>query len=176
MKYQGFTLLELLITLTILGILITVGGPSFVTQINNNRVKTTALSLFESIELARTKAVASNTRAVLKHNGNWEAGWDVFIDSNNDGSITDEQPIASVGKTSNVRILPNKPVKNYISFIGTGESRTIGKSSTGAPQMGSLMVCPPTEGSGYKLILSKSGRMRMEEINSLKCRNVAIAL
>jgi len=170
MYNHGFTLLELLITLIIVILLITIGVPSFSAQIHNTRVKTITSSLLESVELTRTQAVFSNTRATMKHHGTWEDGWDVFIDKNNNGTLDqDEKLLASTEKVNNVRITSNRPVKNYISYIGTGESRFVGKADGGAFQAGTLTVCPTTKGNGYELILARSGRMRMHEITADKC-------
>jgi type IV fimbrial biogenesis protein FimT len=170
MHQRGFTLLELLITLTILAILMTIGVPSFSAQIHNTRLKTTTLSLLEAVTLTRTQAVATNKRATLKHTGKWEDGWEVFIDSNDNG-IRDENErlLITSEKTKDVRITPNQPLKNYISFIGSGESRYVGKANGGAFQAGKFTLCPATKGAGFELILARSGRMRMNEISEAEC-------
>lgn len=170
MYNSGFTLLELLITVVIIVLLMTIGIPSFSAQVHNTRLKTTTLSLFEAVALTRTQAVSINNRATLKHQGSWENGWEVFIDSNNNGlRDNDEKLLISQEKTQGVRITANRPLKNYISFIGTGESRFIGGNKSGAFQAGTFKVCPTTKGTGYELTLARSGRMRMNEISAAKC-------
>lgn len=170
MHNHGFTLLELLITLVIVTLLVTIGVPSFSAQLNNTKTKTVTLSLLESAALTRTQAASNNTRATLKHHGTWEDGWDVFIDSNNDGILNpDEKLLVSTEKIKDVRITANKPLKNYVSYIGTGESRMVGKANAGAFQAGTFTICPTTRGNGYELILARSGRIRMNEITAEKC-------
>ncbi|MES2673271.1 MAG: GspH/FimT family pseudopilin [Pseudomonadota bacterium] len=170
MYNRGFTLLELLITLAILVLIITMGIPSLSKQFQNTRLQTTTLSLLEAVATTRTQAVFINNRATLKHQGTWENGWEGFIDSNNNGQRDAEEKLfLSHEKTQDVRITANRPLKNYISFIGTGESRFIGEYNNGAFQAGTLKVCPVNKGAGFELTLARSGRMRMNEISAAKC-------
>ena len=63
----------------------------------------------------------------------------------------------------------NGPVRVYISFIGTGESRKVGRANGGSFQAGTLRVCPENEGDGFQLVLARSGRMRIESVSADTC-------
>lgn len=170
MSARGFTLLELLFTVLILCILLTIGLPSFSSQIQQTKTKTAALELLEATEVARTLAASTNRRAVLRNQKSWNDGWEIFIDSNDNGVRDSSETIVRVHeKIDDVRISSNTPLKNYISFIGTGESRTSGKNNGGAFQAGTITVCPPKTGGGYKLVLARGGRMRITEIKAVDC-------
>lgn len=170
MNNNGFTLLELLITLVIITLLVTIGGPSFSTQVQRAKTETTTLSLLEAIELTRTQAVAANTRTTMKARNSWENGWDIFLDSNENGlREEDEKLLASNQGIERVSIRANQPVKAYISYIGSGESRLQSSAHRGAFQAGTLSICPEGSGSGYQLILSRGGRVRMQEIDARRC-------
>lgn len=167
---SGFTLLELLITLIITALLIAIGGPSFSNQIRKNQVETTTLRLLESIELTRTQAVAANIRTTMKANHSWENGWDVFMDGNGNGIKEKDEKLLQTGEAiERVLILANQPVKHYISYIGSGESRLEGSANTGGFQAGTLSICPQAKGSGYQLVLARGGRVRMQEITAQRC-------
>lgn len=61
----GFTLVELLTALVLLGILVRLGFPSFVAWINNTKVRTVTEALQTGIRLAQAEAVRSNRQMVL---------------------------------------------------------------------------------------------------------------
>lgn len=170
MQERGFTLFELVITLAIAAILLTIGIPNFSHQINNSRTKTTALDLMQAVQHARTLAVSHNRRATLLHQGKWEDGWGVFIDGNDNGETDgDEELVFTASPPQSVAIYANGPFNKYVSFIGTGESRLVGRANGGGFQAGTFRVCPKEGGKGYALILARSGRMRMESISEAEC-------
>jgi len=92
---RGFTLIELLITISIVAILLGVGLPSFVNFIDNNRVTSQANDLVYSFHMARSEAVkrGSEVRVVSIAGSDWDGGWRVIADTNNDGDYTDTDDI-----------------------------------------------------------------------------------
>ncbi|WP_444929598.1 GspH/FimT family protein [Microbulbifer sp. SSSA002] len=170
MTQRGLTLLELLISLSILSVLLLIGLPSFTQIIEKTQLELTADKLFTAVQLTRNTAIEKNQRVTMRNFGSWELGWEIFIDTDNDGTRDDnDYLIVSADKLDRVQVLANSPVKDYISFIATGESRNTG-SPQGALQMGSLYICPLNEDlEGLALILFHSGRMRIETAGSDQC-------
>ncbi|WP_428819021.1 GspH/FimT family pseudopilin [Microbulbifer sp. MCCC 1A16149] len=170
MKAKGLTLIELLITLTILAVLVAIGIPSFSAQVKSSRTRAAADELLQAIHLTRTKAVTSNRRVTLRKLGSWQSGWEVFYDRDFDGERdNDEAQITTAGPLEGVSISTNAPFTNYVSFIGTGESRYAGSISGGGIQMGSFTICPKDGGEGYQLIISRSGRVRVTPVTAEDC-------
>ena len=64
-KARGFTLIELAVTLTLLGILLAVGLPSFMAWIRNAQVRAVADSLQNGVRRAQTEAVRLNQNVVF---------------------------------------------------------------------------------------------------------------
>lgn len=169
MREQGLTLLELLITLTIMAILFAVGLPSFSRQIHNSRLAANTEELRSAIQLARATAVSRNQRVTLRNLGSWESGWQAFADDNNNGVLDGgEQLLFSSGPLQSVRFKANTPVGDYVSFIGTGESRKVG-SAMGAFQAGTIEVCNADNSQGYSLVLFRSGRLRTGKLDAEDC-------
>lgn len=65
-KSLGFTLLEVLITMTIIGILTTVAAPSFITFIKRDRLVTNSNQLHSVFKFARSEAIKRNQSVSLK--------------------------------------------------------------------------------------------------------------
>ncbi|WP_323813031.1 GspH/FimT family pseudopilin [Cellvibrio sp. NN19] len=174
MKSQGFTLFELMICTAVLAITLGLAIPSLFEQIKTIRTKVATHELLRAIESARTLAVTSNKRSVLLANQNdWEQGWALFIDYNNDGVLNGEETLKQQRKAlKDIKIHANSHVEEYISFIGTGEGRKIGIENGGAFQVGTIKICPETSGKGYALILSRGGRTRIQNLTLAECAEV----
>lgn len=91
---QGFTLIELIITLVIAGVLLSIGIPSFNSFLKNNQLTTQINELVTSINLTRSEAIKRGlSSTICKSNtgtscaGNWTDGWIVFDDQNADGVV-----------------------------------------------------------------------------------------
>lgn len=93
MKYRGFSLIELMITIAVLAILLTIGLPSFQSSLRSNRVATASNELMASLNLARTEALRNPNGAAIcasadgeSCSNDWNAGWIVWIDEDGDGT------------------------------------------------------------------------------------------
>lgn len=74
---EGFTMIELLIVITIAGILASLAMPSFTNLIRDTRLSTTANSILSSLTYARSEAVKRNRAVSVEKKGQWSSGWDV---------------------------------------------------------------------------------------------------
>lgn len=64
-KLRGLTLVELVVTIALLGILLGLAAPSFSLWTRNTRVRTVSESLLAGVRLAQTEAVRRNRQVVL---------------------------------------------------------------------------------------------------------------
>jgi type IV fimbrial biogenesis protein FimT len=81
---RGFTLPELLIVVTVMAVMLSIGVPSFAEFIRNQRVKTASFELFASLVMARSEAITLNTAVTLTPTSttDWANGWTVtYVDS-----------------------------------------------------------------------------------------------
>ena len=171
MQQSGFTLLELLITLVISAVLLLMALPNFNSLVQSSRIMAASEELQDAISLARSTAVATNSRTILVATTNhWHEGWTLFIDTNNDGDLSEGETTVKVSEEKQGIVTEaSQPMDSYISFIGTGESRQKSKTSSGAFLAGHIKICPETKGGGNKLILSGGGRIRLEKLTESDC-------
>ncbi|MDH1562094.1 GspH/FimT family pseudopilin [Pseudomonas chengduensis] len=72
---SGFTLIELMVTLTVLAIFISIAVPSFSRLIENNRVTATANEFHALLISARSDAVTKRTSITVSQSSNvWSSG------------------------------------------------------------------------------------------------------
>jgi type IV fimbrial biogenesis protein FimT len=77
-KTKGFTLLELMMVLAVVGIVMAMGAPSFNKLIEKNTVKKASSDLTMTMLLARSEAVKRNQTVLVEPlNGTWTDGWSV---------------------------------------------------------------------------------------------------
>jgi type IV fimbrial biogenesis protein FimT len=93
----GFTVIEMMTTITILAILVAVALPSFGYLAASTKVKGAATELYLAMIRARSEAVKRNRAvAIIAVSGDkdiWHSGWRVIADGNNDGDYVDAATI-----------------------------------------------------------------------------------
>lgn len=103
--YAGFTLVELLVTLTILLILLVVGVPSAQHLVDKSKLTATSNDLVSALQYARSTAIARGEATVAcpsedgkscQDTTNWEVGWIVFVDRGSPGVRDTDDPILRV--------------------------------------------------------------------------------
>jgi type IV fimbrial biogenesis protein FimT len=98
-RNQGFTLVELMVTLAVAIILLAVGMPLFSGIVGSNRATTQANELVSALKLARSEAVKRGAEVIVCSSdagacggaGDWRNGWFVHSDANEDGSLDPEE-------------------------------------------------------------------------------------
>lgn len=77
-RAAGFTLLELAVVLSVLGILVAIAIPSFSYLGANTKIKSASSNLHLALLKARSEAVKRDTPIIITANGgNWASGWQI---------------------------------------------------------------------------------------------------
>lgn len=74
---RGFTVIELVIVLFMVGVIATLAGPSFRDFIIQQSVRNAAFELMSDLTFARSEAVKRNTSVTMSKTGTWTGGWTV---------------------------------------------------------------------------------------------------
>lgn len=112
MPDRGFTLVELMVTLTIGVILMMVAIPSLTTYKRNAELTSFTNSLVAGINAARGEAMKRGRYAmVVPTDGtNWSSGWVVFVDTDRSQNYS---------ATSDVTVLKSEAAPSYLTITGT---------------------------------------------------------
>jgi type IV fimbrial biogenesis protein FimT len=135
-KSTGFTLIELMITLAIAAVLLTVALPSMRTFIENSRIKAASFDVQSALILARSEAIKRNADVTLTSTGgaNWKSGWTITA-----GGATIQ---AQDAYTSSAKLAISGPAS--LVYKGTGRlSATVGAitvSSTGSSRTSTITI------------------------------------
>lgn len=119
-QQDGFSLYELLVTLTLVAILVGLGLPSFAKMNASSRLRTEVNALFHAIHVARKESImrrsvvsicpsrdGQNCTAAL----DWSDGWIMFNNRDRDEppALDPDEPILQIHRTgSKVRITANR--------------------------------------------------------------------
>ena len=171
---KGFTLLELLTSLAIICIILTVGLPAFSNVLENSTRKDTIYQLIGMLNFARDTAVSSSTNVVIcpTENGttcnstrDWSEKLLVFVDSNKNHELDEEETLLKTfdydrkKQSLNWKSFGNK---SWLSFYADG--------STGF-QSGRIYYCYD-EGKEAKdksqIIVYRTGRSRIASRQEFK--------
>lgn len=144
---RGFTLYELLITVLVIGAILTLGIPNLTEFTRNSRLTAAANDLHASFLLARSEAARAKTNVTICASsdqstctGTLDDGWIVFVDE--DGDIARDAGEAVLRRVpavdSTINITPNDPAATYFSFAGTGLGRG---NVNGVPAFQTAVIC-----------------------------------
>ena len=140
-KRNGFTLIELIVTMAIAAIVLSIAVPSYQASVQNNRKTTSINALATALQLARSTAITRRvTVTICKSNdtanasptcrngggsGDWSQGWMVFTNPDNDTVLDPGETLLRVqgALDGNASFIGNNNVVNQISFQSSGLAR-----------------------------------------------------
>jgi len=162
----GFTLIELIVTLAVAAIILSVGVPSFRGVIMDNRLVSQSNQFVTSVKMARSAAVRYQRPATVCSTANfdaavptcsadndWSDGWFVWVDKNRDTLTDANEVIAVFGPINDASTLSST----------TSSSFTYDARGFGTAGAGNLTLCD-----------SRTAEMgRIIKVNSVGRTNVA---
>lgn len=188
---SGFTLIELMVTLAVAAVVLTLGVPSFQQTIQNNRLVTQANNLIAALNMARSEAIKRGTNVTLcKRNsagtacnnaGNWEGGWLLFTDLNGNGAFADNGNSTPCEANEDCILrdfgaLPSgftlRTGANYtcwVSYRPSGGVSGSGSSCTGGLANDTFRLCRGTDAANARSIAVNTVGRAMSQKGSASC-------
>jgi type IV fimbrial biogenesis protein FimT len=154
-RNKGFTLIELMIVIALMGIMAGVMAPSFLEWRDRSKVQGDAGNLRAAFETAKLRAIKHNTNVVVTFPDT--TSFQAFIDTNNNGAQdAGEDTLFNRTLAPGVTITNNTFSGNDMAFNPRGMAN--GPNSTGTITMTS------PGGERYSVVVSSFGRIRMEHL------------
>jgi type IV fimbrial biogenesis protein FimT len=114
-KSDGFTLIELMVTIAIFSIALSLGLPSYRTWVQNTQIRNAAESIQNGILQARAEAVKRNTNVVFTLGTN--SSWVISVVS--DGTVIESRASSEGSKNVTVIATPTGATAITLSSLGT---------------------------------------------------------
>jgi type IV fimbrial biogenesis protein FimT len=162
-RLRGYSLYELLMTMALIALVLTLGLPSFGSIIANHRLRVEVDALFHAVHLARKGSIVR--RRVISicpsHNGidcepalDWSTGWIMFVNTDRDSPAARDYDEA---------ILQHHPVDQNVRIMSNRESFTLRSTELRATN-GTLVFCDRRGRATVRaLVISYTGRPRVTQ-------------
>ena len=166
-RAKGLTLIELLVTLAVAAILITVGAPAMTSILERFRAQDAVSQWQGDLVYARQVAAAYQTSVTVcpmggttSCDGDWAGGYTAFIDVNGNGTLDAEDESLHQREAINDQDHINPTAPQLIRFTEEGFSE----------DSGTLIYCPGETDSALSLGLSVSSTGQTRQLdNGLSC-------
>ena len=134
-RQSGFTLIELMVTIAVLAILLSIGIPSFAETIRNNRVASQTNEFLTALNLARSEATKRGLPVTIcgaadadldscSGTTDWSNGWVIFADPANPGVVNapGEVVIQTYPALNGQLQLTTPSVSTFVRFAASGNA------------------------------------------------------
>jgi len=166
-KQRGFSLIELMITIAIAGILMSLALPSFKKTLQNSKLISMHNELLSSLSLTRNIAISRGSFATLcKSNqagddcdsdASWKDGWIIFLDRDNNGSVNNDEEVIAL----------NNALPKNVTIKFSRDRVTYGAQGYAIGYSGTVTFCDDLHnGNKRGMLISSNGHIRVATSDS----------
>lgn len=108
---QGFTLVEMMVTVALMAIMLAIAVPSFTSFRRNSELVSITNGFVAALNAARTEAMKRNMYAMVtpvNNDNDWTAGWVAFVDVDGDNKFG----------AGDIEVFRQPAIPSYLTFTG----------------------------------------------------------
>lgn len=157
MKKSGFTITEMLVTLSILAILLAIAGPSFKEFMSSSKMVSNANGMIGAFNYTRMEAIKRGSRVNIGQLGSdWTSGIVVWVDNDSDGSLDAGEELRLWPAFDSGSTVTSANGNSSFSFSAMGEVNNDDQ----------LTICDDRSGEeGMQVSILASGAVVAEKVN-----------
>jgi type IV fimbrial biogenesis protein FimT len=163
---RGYSLYELIMTLTLVGLILTLGLPSFGSLVADKRLRVESDALFHAVHLARKSSIVRRHVVSLcpsvdgqscSPGYDWSTGWILFVNADRD-----DPPQVDENET----VINRHSVDERVQILANRRGFTLRSTQLRATN-GTLVICDRAgRGEPRALVVSYTGRPRVARSDS----------
>lgn len=158
---KGFTVLEIIISMTVVGIMVALASPSISEFVKNNRIYTSSKILNADVSYAKSEGMRGIGNVVMSpiDGDDFTGGWRIFIDVNGNNSYDEgTDTLLRIQEGFGEPLTVTASGQDFISFNAYGENAT--------RQEMSLTICDNRSGKfGRMTSVNIAGLVKYSEVD-----------
>jgi type IV fimbrial biogenesis protein FimT len=160
---RGFSILEVMIVVTVIGVVLTIGVPSFQTWLQNLQIRTGSEAIMSGLQITKNEAVRRNVNVVLTMDTTpgSQTGWRMNLESDVDGTPLQMRDGAEGSGNATAVLSPDGAFR--VTFNGLGR---VGKNIDGSDPLTQIdidnpSIVNPVDRRKLRILITSGGGVRM---------------
>ena len=171
-RQKGFTLIELMTTIGIGAVLVSMAVPGMQTVAMNSKQRSGVNELISAMHMARNTAITTNSRVTLCASSNgtscqsvpWNDGWIVFADLDSNQAVNGAEVVLRAGAEASGLDISSSQFSRFLMYRPSGR---VMNAST-ATNVGEFTICDGRGSDHLRIVaIELSGRPRLTEYSTL---------